>query len=129
MKYAARLAVWMVAIFFLAPGLPAQSAVSRAPAQTGNPSRTAGNNHQISITGCLKRAHDTGVYYLTDQDGTTWALTADAIDLAVHVNHSVMIAGKEASTQADEDGQGAAGKAHYAMRVMSLKMLSPSCTR
>jgi hypothetical protein len=101
-----------------------------------NPPGTVTTPLQISVTGCLKKGHEAGGYFITDQNGTTWELTPGNVNLAEQVNHSVQIAGKpitatakqEAKMGADEKTEAAGNKVHD-LRVVSLKMLSPSCTR
>jgi len=90
---------------------------------------------QIRIMGCLKRAENGG-YYLKDQNGHIWELVANKVDLAGQVEHSVAIDGKPAalshSAPAERESEpqsGSGGNHSTELHVLSLKMLSPSCTR
>jgi hypothetical protein len=101
-----------------------------------NPPRMATPPLQISVTGCLKRGSEARGYYITDQGGTTWELISDTVNLAAHVNHSVQIAGKPVSASPTQEAKSAqnekretGGHAPHDLRVITLQMLSPSCTR
>lgn len=121
----------------LSPILSAQSGGTQSDQAGTPPPGTVSNHHQILITGCLKRGNESGGgYYITDQNGKTWELLPNGIDLAAHVNHSVSIAGKEATASKQQEAKKessekteAGGNPPADLRVMSLKMLSPSCTR
>ncbi len=89
---------------------------------------------QILVTGCLKRGNAAGEYSIADQNGTIWKLTSTTVNLAEHVNHSVTIAGKPVVTPKQPEnntsgGQTDEGKPQPTLRVLTLKMLSNSCTR
>jgi len=57
------------------------------------------------------------------------------VNLAEHVNHSVMVTGKPIATTPEQGSNGQAaktgngGKPFPGLRVLTLKLLSPSCTR
>ena len=102
---------------------------------TAGPPRTASPPIQILVTGCLKRASDGG-YYLTDANATTWQLSSNTVNLADHVMHAVSIAGKPASlvksqpSASEPTGKpGNADNSAHQLQVITLKMLSNSCTR
>ena len=90
---------------------------------------------QMAVTGCLKRSNDGG-YRITDQNSTTWLLTSNTLDLAEHLNHVVTVTGKPAPTPQQPEANSsqvgttdAATKPSPGLRVLTLKMLSNSCTR
>lgn len=100
-----------------------------------NPPRTASPPIQIAVTGCLKRGNEGG-YRLTDQNGTTWQLTSQTVDLGEHLNHVVTVTGKPAPTPKQQEANSqqsgapeAGSKPSPGLRVLTLKMLSNSCTR
>ncbi len=89
---------------------------------------------QILVSGCLKRGNQSGEYYLSDQNGTIWKLTSSSVNLAEHVQHSVTVTGKPISNPQPPADNGQAGKTESSnpqpgLRVLTLKMLSSSCTR
>ena len=126
----------LVLLAVVSLGLP-PSAQTGGSAEQQN-SRPPGNIStplQILVTGCLKRASDGG-YYITDRNGTTWELVAgdSSIDLARHIFHTVSITGKHASPAKQQGGNNESqrtgtGAPHSTLRVLSLQVLSPSCTR
>ncbi|MGC2109064.1 MAG: hypothetical protein WA655_06070 [Candidatus Korobacteraceae bacterium] len=88
------------------------------------------------MTGCLKRSSTTGGYSISDQNGTIWELKSSSVNLTEQVNHSVTVTGKPVSASEQQgsntqpSGDTPAGsKPQYILRVLTLKMLSPSCTR
>lgn len=117
------------------PAVSAQSTASQG-AQSGAPGRMATNPLQIALTGCLKRSSTTGGYSISDQNGTIWELKSSSVNLAQHVNHSVTVTGKAVSAgeqpgpnnQQNGDTH-SESKPQYILRVLTLQMLSPSCTR
>jgi hypothetical protein len=132
----AKLAACFMCLLFLAvcPLLPAQS--SSQSAQSGaSPGGIMTTPLQILVTGCLKRGNQAGEYYLSDQNGTIWKLTSTSVNLAEHVQHSVTVTGKPISNPQPPADNGQAGKTQDSskpqpgLRVLTLKMLSSSCTR
>lgn len=120
-------AVVLLAIFVTSLSMQAQSDSSQSnqtPPDSAKP---------IQVTGCLRRANDGG-FYLSDQDGRKWILSSTTASLAQHVMHSVTVTGKPipaARSQIGRNPQAADSSVNAArpMDVLSLKMLSPSCTR
>jgi hypothetical protein len=132
----ASLALMLVALFVITPSSMAQTNGMQDNQASGMPPGATNPNMQVQVMGCLKKGSESGGYYLTDQSGHTWELVSSKVDLGEHVNHSVTITGKpaELSSQqemAHESGEKseAAGNQHSDLRVLSLKMMSPSCTR
>ena len=130
------LALFVLATLCFCPSMPAQSAGAQNPQAATQPGRTATNPLQIALTGCLKRSSSTGGYSIADQNGTTWELKSTSVNLAEHVNHSVTVTGKPVSQGApqtssrQESGSTQTGsKPQYVLRVLTLQLLSPSCTR
>ncbi len=132
-----RLLQFCLAVLLLTGSFAMAQTVAQPNGQTVmNPPGTVTTPLQISVTGCLKKGHEAGGYFITDQNGMTWELTPGNVNLAEQVNHSVQIAGKpitptakqEAKMGASEKSEAAGNKVHD-LRVVSLKMLSPSCTR
>jgi hypothetical protein len=103
-----------------------------AQQSAANPPGTATPPLQVLVTGCLKRSSDGG-YYLTDANGTTWQLSSDSMNLGDHVMHVVSVAGKPATLAKSEPSQGgkpdAADNSARSLSVVTLKMVSNSCTR
>jgi hypothetical protein len=115
-------------------GLSAQSSETQSGQTQANPPRVATPPIQIAAIGCLKRGPDG--YYLTDRDGNTWQLSSTAVDLSAQVMHAVMVTGKPgAFAQSQPSGNQPGSKAESGnnpsrpLQVLTLKMLSNSCTR
>lgn len=118
----------LVAILSTVTVLQAQSAGAK-----GLPSRDPTASGQIQATGCLRRGND-GNYFLAGRDGQKWELSSTTVDLAQHLMHSVTVTGKPGArkSQAGKKPEETGGSGLYGARpleVLSLKMLSPSCTR
>lgn len=102
----------------LASALSSQAQRTNEP--TAEPPANITTSHQILVRGCLKRGNEAGTYVISDQNGTTWELVSGSsgVDLSKHIFHSVSIAGKEVPVPAGHE-----------LRVLSLQVLSRSCTR
>ncbi len=125
----------ILAVLSLGLSLDAQSSATPGGQSDANQPGTASPPIQIAVTGCLKRSNEGG-YRLTDHNGTTWLLTSDKVNLAEHLNQVVAVTGKpamppkqqEASSQQGGTAEGG-NKPTPGLRVLTLSMLSNSCTR
>ena len=125
------IAIWVMCLA-MASGVPAvrgQTAAEQAPQPSAAPPQTMSPPIQLLLTGCLKRANDGG-YRLTDSNGITWLLSSKGVDLAAQLNHSVTVTGKP-TVVAKEQAKDQANDASYvrSLQVLTVKMLSNSCTR
>ena len=85
-------------------------------------------SHQLLITGCLRRNAEGAAYSITDAQGRSWRLVGEAdsdVHLQDHVFHVVTVTGKEAQNNTHD----APTNQLPTLRVLSLKMVSNSCTR
>ncbi len=113
----------------------AQSGATPGGQSSANPPGVASPPIQIAVTGCLKRSYDGG-YYITDRNGTHWRLSSNKVDLDANVMHVVMVTGRpgslanqnESASQQNETAQ-TSGKRSPSLQVLTVKMLSNSCTR
>jgi hypothetical protein len=135
-RYPAILFLFMVlACLVTQPAAYAQSEGAQPGQSSPNPPGMVSPPIQILVSGCLKRGSDGG-YYLSDRNGTTWQLTSDKVNLAEHVMHAVTVTGKpggipkqpETGNQPGQPAQ-SSGSPSPGLRVLTLKMLSNSCTR
>ncbi|MGA2370307.1 MAG: hypothetical protein ACLPPV_11685 [Candidatus Korobacteraceae bacterium] len=123
-----------LAVLGLGLSLRAQSGTTANGQSDAAPPRTMSPPIQIAVTGCLKQSNEGG-YRLKDRNGTTWQLTSDTVDLHEHLNHVVSVTGKPmptpqpGSNSPQEGTANAASKPSPGLRVLTLKMLSNSCTR
>lgn len=122
----------LVALFFVTPSSVAQNTAAQNNQPGGG---FATPPIQVEVTGCLKRG-ETGGYYVKDQNGHIWDLVSSKVNLSGQVEHSVAISGKPAAllhpqeTQQESGRQtGTEGNHSTNLQVLTLKMLSPSCTR
>jgi len=130
-----RIAV-MVVLALLAGGqLSAQSSQAQSSQTQANPPRMATPPLEILATGCLKRGPDGG-YYLGDRNGNTWELSSTKVNLAEQVMHVVTVTGRPgefAQSPASGNQQGSKPESRNnsarPLQVLTLKMLSNSCTR
>ena len=95
-----------------------------------------------TMTGCLEKGTEEGMFRLTNVEGTgpkTVELHADASKkLAAHVGHKIAITGpdidpktlkKGTTGKADPGASTTSTSAEHHMRVNSVKMISESCTQ
>jgi|SRR5215472_15203520 len=93
-----------------------------------NPRGTVTHPLQIAVRGCLKYLASGDGYYIADDNGRTWKLVADSVNLAEHVNQRVMITGKPDTTTSQQTEKAPdGGPKQLSMRVLTVKTLSPSC--
>ena len=84
-----------IALWAITAGL-LLSAAGLATAQdmtTQNPSASDTHSNVRTLTGCLRQGDNAHEFELMGQDGSTWELRSDAVDLASHVGHTVSITG------------------------------------
>jgi hypothetical protein len=85
------------------------------------------------MTGCLQKEGDD--YELTADNGSTWELKSDRVNLSDHVGHTVRVTGtvehekmhnaKEKAKEKTQDNP----NEHGQLTVTNLKMVSRSCSR
>lgn len=91
-----------------------------------NPGGSVTHPLQIALRGCLKHATNDDGYYIADDNGRTWRLVANGVNLAEHVNQRVMLTGRPDSGP-QQQTEGAVKEPQLSMRVLTVKTLSPSC--
>ena len=113
----------------------AQSGASPGGQSSTNPSGVASPPIQIAVTGCLKRSHDGG-YYLADRNGTIWRLSSSKVNLDDQLMHVVTVTGRPGARANQDESSSqqsgaveSSGKPSPSLQVLTLKMLSNSCTR
>ncbi len=91
------------------------------------------SKQSITVTGCLQKGDEAGEYSITE-DGKTYGLRSDSVDLSKHVGHKVSITGKMSAeneaddkAEASEKNEGKGAKEAGDIRVSDLKMVSDSC--
>ena len=105
-----------------------------APAPMGNDT----HSNVRTLTGCLRRGDGAKEYSLMGQDGSTWELRSDAVDLASHVGQTVTITGavahstmhnmKEDSKQeAQEHGMAKSDTEHGHLTVTNMSVVANTC--
>ena len=92
-----------------------------------------------TVTGCLKKGHESGELSITGEDGKTWDLSSKTVKLDEHVGHQVTVTGSahresKAQEKAEEKKEGqvekAAEKEEYGdLHVTDLKMVSETCSK
>lgn len=126
----------LIAMLIPGPVCSAQNSGTQS-SQPGNMPNMASPPIRVRVSGCLKRGNESGGFYLKDENGRTWEIIpANGVNLADHINQSVVIIGRpaelgqqqETQKESSEQAEGA-GTQHSDLRVMTIEMLSPSCTR
>ncbi len=90
------------------------------------------NNNNENATGCLQQAGNGGSYTLTAQDGSTWQLTSNAMDLGKYVGKEVSVAGTESGSRGGHLKNVSAsqpGNQQGPMDVLDLAVVNESCQR
>lgn len=127
------------ALLLLAAGLVISTAGS-AKAQSDN---TADNNRHSDVrtmSGCLLKGDGANEYRMTGQDGSTWEMRSDAVDLASHVGETVRITGtvnnsgahnmkEDMKQEAQEHGMDKSATEHGHLTVTELNVMSHHCSR
>ena len=89
----------------------------------------------ISVTGCLVKGDEPKEVWLAEKDGTIYGLESSKIELNAHLGHKVMVKGyvlPEGKEETSEDAQkqNKTVKSETAdFRVLTLKMISTTCTQ
>ena len=102
----------------------------------------AGDTHSNvrTLTGCLQKVEDANEYDLVGQDGSTWELKGDTVDLPSHVGQTVTITGavrnakahgmkEDAKQEAQEHGMDKSATEHGHLTVTNLTKVSSDCRR
>ena len=116
---------------------------SQYPSSNDQDASTMSSNDPHSnvrtLTGCLRQGDSSKEFELMGQDGSTWELRSDAVDLASHVGHTVAVTGavsntnwhnmkEDAKKEAQEHGVDKSGTEHGHLTVTNLQMVSETCT-
>ena len=135
MTHRAAIAILAFSLAICGTQVSAQTSDSQSGQSPTTPPHVMTPPLQILVSGCLKRSSDGG-YYLTDSNGITWQLSSNSVNLGDQVMHVVSVAGKPGTMgQPEQSPNQAAGKPQpsdtsaRSLRVITLKMLSNSCTR
>jgi hypothetical protein len=89
----------------------------------------------VSVTGCLVKGDEPKEVWLAQKDGRIYGLESSKIELNAHLGHKVIVRGyllPEGKEEAGEETQkqNKTGKRETAdFRVLTLKMISKSCTQ
>jgi hypothetical protein len=88
-----------------------------------------------AVTGCLQKGDQPDEFSITGEDGKSWDLRSSTVKLSDHVGHQVTVTGSPTrETKAEEKKEGQVQNAGQKeelgeLRVISLKMVSQSCTK
>ena len=88
-----------------------------------------------SLTGCLVKGDEPREVWLAQKDGRIYGLESSKIELSEHLGHKVIVTGYVLPEGKEEPGdetrkENKAGKRETAdFRVLTLKMISTTCTQ
>jgi len=88
-----------------------------------------------AVTGCLQKGDQPDEFSITGEDGKSWELRSSTVKLSDHVGHQVTVTGSPTrETKAEEKKEGQVQNVGQKeelgeLRVISLKMVSQSCTK
>ena len=98
------------------------------------------NSNVRTITGCLQQGDSAKEFALTGQDGSTWEIRSDSVNLTDHVGQTVSVTGavshanmhgmkEDMKKEAQEHGMDKSATEHGHMTVTDLNVVSRSCSR
>lgn len=93
-----------------------------------------------TLTGCLSRGDGAHEYKLTTENGATWELRSEKVNLSRHAGHIVTVTGKvraadlheakeKAKDEMKEHGIDKDAKEHGHLKVTKVSMVSDSCKK
>src|SRR6202521_1846415 len=88
-----------------------------------------------AVTGCLQKGDQPDEFSITGEDGKSWDLRSSTVRLSDHAGHQGTVTGSPTrETKAEEKKEGQVQNAGQKeelgeLRVISLKMVSQSCTK
>jgi hypothetical protein len=93
-----------------------------------------------SLTGCLRQGDNSNEYIVTGDDGSTWEVSSDSVNLASHVGHTVTITGaishpkmhqmkEKTKEEMKEHGMKKSDTEHGHLTVTNVTMVSDSCKK
>ena len=133
-----KMATGVVALFVL---VCAVGVATAQYASTPDNSATSDTHKSVrTLTGCLQKGEDSNEFNLMAQDGSTWEVKSDSVDLAPHVGHTVTLTGavahakahemkEETKEEAKEHGMDKSAKEHGHLTVTQLSMVSETCQK
>jgi len=119
---------WLVlALFFIATGLPAQSTGKSAEGAQKAAQASAQNSDLQTLTGCVGTTRES--YTLTESDGTTHQLAGAANKLRHEVGRRVELGGKDGTRTIDSTAAGMASSAieQRVFEVKTIKRIADTC--
>ena len=130
------IALWAIAAGLL---LSAAGLATAQDATAQTPSANDAHSNVRTLTGCLRQGDNAHEFELMAQDGSTWELRSDAVNLASHVGHTVTITGavahptmhgmkEDTKKEAQEHGIDKSATEHGHLTVTNLSMVSDSCS-
>ena len=125
------LAVWVIALSML---------VGAAGVLAAQDTTNDTHSNVRTLTGCLQKGDGANEYNLMAEDGSTWEVRSDSVNLASHVGHTVTITGavahptahgikEDAKREAQEHGMDKSATEHGHLTATDLSMVSESCRR
>ena len=107
------------------------AAVALQAQQTTNTSshHMRANNMTETASGCLEKSSSGNGYTLTAQDGNTWQLSSDAVDLGTYTGKQVSVAGTKARHSGHIQRVSSTNHSggHHTMDVLDLTVLHEHC--
>jgi hypothetical protein len=91
-----------------------------------------------TVTGCLSQGDNANQFMLTGEDGSSWDVRSDSVDLSKHVGHEVEATGavdhskmhnmkEDAKDAAQDSGVKKNNTEHGHLTVTDVRMVSDSC--
>ena len=101
---------------------------------------TAANSHSDvrTVTGCLRQGDGASEYEILAQDGSSWEIRSDSVDLASQVGHTITVTGavnhapmhdmkEDAKREAAQHGMNTSAE-HGHLTVTNVSMVSDHCS-
>lgn len=139
-----KLTLWALAVglFLSAAGwMHAQDTSSGQQTTTTTSDNTTNTHANVrTLTGCLQKGEGSKEYELMGDDGSTWEVRSDGVDLGSHVGQTVTLTGavknaaahgmkEDMKQEAQEHGMDKSATEHGHMTVTNVTTVNGSCSK
>ncbi len=142
MKQKFAITILVAAVALCATAMAQDTSTTQTTTTTTTQSDNTSDTHSNvrTLTGCLRKGDSANEYELVGQDGSTWEVRSDAVDLASHIGQTVTLTGavahpamhgmkEDAKQEAQEHGMDKSATEHGHLTATNVSMVSNSCSQ